>query len=744
MPSDTPNANSYNRDSSRNEGLFITDLYGPLSLGLSVGIQWMLVALLFWGPLPALPAQINELTVLGAFWFKPERDLCVYLAGCVLTTIGTVGLVWLWKVHFRIEPASQKKRFATAAATVQLLLGGTSFALFATLLPVLRPMVANDRVIFSLVGFTLLLIPGIVSLIMGTFCLRFVVSVAGLGFGKNVFEGWETLLGSPGQDSSKRNRGMMEAAMDVLIPLLVCVIIYVPPWRELAGLFFLRDEFHHWDYFTMGPALAFSHHLALGTDVYAQYGVGWPMLLSAISPIAPLSYGLVVNIAIVYGCAYFAGIYLLLRLFFKDVTWALIGVIIAITLQLFRGIEPGAVLWQYPSSTVIRAPFDVWFFVAILMYMRSQRIFWALTTGLTVGLALLFETETGLYLCAAWACFFLVSVPFFVSRDLKTHFKCACVSCSTAAIACCLGLVIASRGTLLHAEFWAGWGEAIFKYSAGISMLPIAGVPNTTLLLFAMFLVAYLFCFTRMLIASLQWEISASDLFLGCLSFYGLLTLILFIGRSHPYNIYHVSVPFAVVLVASLERMHERLLIRFGWLPSAMRRAFPLACAAGACVGLFSQSAFQSYPNLFWILRHGFPDQGLSLSHTGIRGIPPAALRFADQFDVITARMRDLTESDRSIAIFDHADTKYYLSSGAVPWSRYSPLMPSLLAKAQVEKLKKELLERHPDYVFLSNNLKGVQAHGEVDTWTILRDTLKQHYVLENNTGLFEVWHPIR
>lgn len=764
MVADISSADAFNRGLSRSDsrvlnflracrfrteqdidkGLWRAALYGPLSLGLSVGIQWILLALILWGPLPALPTKTNELTVLGAAWFHPERDLFIYLIGCVLTAVGTIGLVWFWRRNFRVQPASQMRGFAIASAIVQLLLSVTSLALFGTFLRVLRPLPATVQLIPSSIGLALLLIPGVLSLVIGVFGLRFVVNCVGLNFGRNALKAWAGFSRSASQDSSEAKHRIIATLIDVLIVLLVSVIIYIPPWRELTGWLFRYDEFHHWDYFVVGPALGFSHHGALGTEVYAQYGVGWPMLLSVIAPIAPLSYGLVIHIAIIYGCVYFAGIYLLLRLFLKNAAWAMTGVLVAITLQLFHGIEPSTVLWQYPSSTIIRAPFDVWFFAAVLMYVKSQRIFWAFLTGLIAGLTLLFETETGLYLCAVCACFFFLSVPFFASRNPKRHFRAAYVSCFVALVVGCLGLVIASRGTLLHAKFWVGWSEAISKYSAGIGMLPIAGVPNTTLLLFAMFLAVYLLSFNRMLITSLCWESSASDLFLGSLSLYGISALILFVGRSHPYNIYHTSVPFIVVLVASLARTHDLLLVRFGRLHPVIRYALPLACAAGASIALFSQSAFRNYPNLFWTLRHGFPREGLSLSHTGIQGLHESARSFADQFDFTTTEMRRLAKSGKSIAIFDYADTKYYLASGARPWSRYSPLMPFLLTKAQVEEVKNELLRRCPDYVFLSNDLGRVQARGQVDTWIALRDTLKEHHLHERDEGMFEVWHFIR
>ncbi len=78
----------------------------------------------------------------------------------------------------------------------------------------------------------------------------------------------------------------------------------------------------------MGPALAVRHGMALGTEVYSQYGMGWPCLAGMFSQLVPLTYGNLVSIAVVYGCVYFCGLYWLIRLYTGAAAWAALGTFI--------------------------------------------------------------------------------------------------------------------------------------------------------------------------------------------------------------------------------------------------------------------------------------------------------------------------------------------------------------------------------------------------------------------------------
>ena len=90
--------------------------------------------------------------------------------------------------------------------------------------------------------------------------------------------------------------------------------------------------------------------------------------------------------------------------------------ILTITLHLFNGGDRDSIIWSFPSSTLLRHPMDVWFFIAALRYVRSRRKLWAVLAGVAVGLAIFFETDTGLYLTVTFGAFWGLKFP--ERRDL--------------------------------------------------------------------------------------------------------------------------------------------------------------------------------------------------------------------------------------------------------------------------------------------------------------------------------------
>ena len=89
----------------------------------------------------------------------------------------------------------------------------------------------------------------------------------------------------------------------------------------------------------------------------------------------------------------------------------------------------------------------------------------------------------------------------------------------------------------------------------------------------------------------------AQDALLAGLAGYGLLQALLFVGRSHPYNIYHVAVPFVLVVVVGAARLASRGPVR--------RSVLPVAALAVVALWLLSNPQFAVYPAL---LRVGLTD----------------------------------------------------------------------------------------------------------------------------------------
>src|ERR1035441_1911122 len=180
------------------------------------------------------------------------------------------------------------------------------------------------------------------------------------------------------------------------MPVFIILAVGVPPgtWPRLAGQIFLIDACHHLNFFIMGPALSFLHGKAFGTEIYAQYGIGWPLVAAALSRLSALTYANLVGLEIVYCCVYYLALFFLLRSCFKRELWAALAVILVIYWQVFSGLNSNEVVWLFPSSTPMRHPMDVWFFLALVMHQRSGTMFWAIAAGFAGALGVLLDRKS--------------------------------------------------------------------------------------------------------------------------------------------------------------------------------------------------------------------------------------------------------------------------------------------------------------------------------------------------------------
>ncbi|MEX2552006.1 MAG: hypothetical protein WD627_03265, partial [Actinomycetota bacterium] len=373
---------------------FFGGLIGPLLLSASLGVQLTLAAVLVVKP----PLRRTELlTQWGRAFYFPERDVELYIAG-VLVALG-IGLAfaWVWGRIFAAGSGAGSQRIALGSLVRGAVAVGAAAWFLSTWMQARTALVAGQEIsgthlaVFASIGLVTLAAAAPWELLLG---LR---SLAAKPDGRP-----GSGLAEAGVSPPPRLRF---SALDVVVPLLIFVLIYVPEWRQLSGRFFLRDGLLHWDYYAMGPALAFQHGKALGTDFYAMYGLGWPTFFGLLSRWVPLSYGRMMQIGVLYACLYFAGVYLLLRLLLRRPWLAAAGTGIAM-LQLVLGAGT-EVVWVVPSVTVLRWAFDVWCFIALVMHRTTGKRIWAVAAGALIGLAVLFSTDTGLYLAAAAAFYWL-------------------------------------------------------------------------------------------------------------------------------------------------------------------------------------------------------------------------------------------------------------------------------------------------------------------------------------------------
>jgi hypothetical protein len=703
-------------------------LLGPLALGLSVGIQSTITAFLLWGAV-ADPGLADRLTDFGKTVVRPEHDLLIYIAGAAFTLFMSWLTVWYWRGKLAEIETSRASGFMTASAVLEGVYAATSLIVFALLLsggwfsldfhskPSVRPEIGG----FDAVR---LLVPAVMALLCVAVDLE-----SGLGQ-------------SAGFSRSGERYPGLGRILRYATPIFILLVVGVPPdrWRYLAGQFFGAELLQHMGFFVMGPALSFTHGKAFGSEFYSQYGVGWPLLASALSRFSALTYANLAGMEIVYGCIYYVALFFLLRICFKQEVWAALGVVLAIYWQIFSGIGPADVIWQFPSSTMMRHPLDVWFFLALVMHQRSGKTFWAGAAGFAGALGVLFETETGIYLLVTFIIYAILRAGLAPDQGRPNGGKglLASVLVFFACVAAILLplLLYASRGTLFTSAFLRGWLEALFLFgSSGVGALPIAELPDAPLVFFLIMLTVYLGVIAYAIIRGLHRSATGGEVLLATLAAYGMAVLLLFVGRSHPFNLCHAAPPFAVLLTALLSRCYSAL-------PGSLQKsALPHALTAGLALLLLTKPSFQIYPSLVGSLFQSPPiaDVSLRAKPLDMSGLPPSYEGFARETQDLCSTIHTLAPDGKDVAILDLNDTMLYSVADACPWSRYSPLFYMVLTPQALENVRHDLAARPPKYVVMRGQ-NSPRPSGWDFVWAPLYEAVKERYGLQQTVGSYEIW----
>ena len=369
-------------------------LFSAVLVGVSAGLQLTLIGLILIGPMKDLGAR-DQLTQLGAALFAPEYDLPIYVAGCALTVgLGILagGLWTRWARRLQLGLAQAGIRHCLAYALVlQLSLSAFSMAVFMLLLfgryseyRQYRPPTTG------IVEIGALFVPALALLLCVPVDLRRLrrevrreasqtpSSPPQKGTGTSqasVFDGGKRVwLGaSPLLQRTARWQGVGRAGLDWAIPALIIGVLYIPAslWSFVAGQC-AAENLLHWSFFIMNPAVAYASGQALGTEAYTQYGAGWPLLFGSLDSVLPLAFANIIGASVIYACAYYIGVYIFLRLALSNAAWAAAGTLASLLLQVFNGIDLNSSPWICPSSTCLRHPIDIWFFIALPARGQSQ------------------------------------------------------------------------------------------------------------------------------------------------------------------------------------------------------------------------------------------------------------------------------------------------------------------------------------------------------------------------------------
>lgn len=712
-------------------------LLGPVLLAAAAGVQIVLTGILF---VPAPRGGAGDLTQWGESFFIRDRDLPVFAAGTALAVL--LGLVVVRAWSRRVRRAAGPGR----TWVWQAVLAAGSTALFLGLWSAARQPLRDGGA--APVGYLLLF----VALIAGTAAAGLAARPAALREGA-----------APAASPAGRRR---LSAFDIAVPALLPAILYVPAWRQLAGRLFLDESLFHWDFYSMGPALAYANGRALGSEVYSMYGVGWPLLFGILDTWVPLSYGRMIQIGSLYACLYLSGVYLLLRLVVR-LPWLAAAGTGLVLLQFFVYMDE-VVLWRFPSLTVLRWAFDVWCFAALVLHWRTRRSAWAAAAGAAIGLAILFATDTGIYLAFAVALYLLGTLP--LAPERRRHLVQSAMLAGVSAAVLVAGLAVAGRGRILQADFWTGWLQALLEFGGGFAQLPMATLPNmVTVAAFAVLLLAYLAVIGYAAARLLHRAAAHRDVLCGSIAVYGLVNLIHFVGRSGDYTPFRLWIPLALILVILAGAAIDA---RGGLRLPAGGRARALAAAGTVALvalvlalpGSVLAEPLEEYPGLLATAVRGSRPDGYCLlrNPTDLCGLPERMAASSNHFRFVTDRLREITAAGETFAVVDETGALFYLATDTASFSRYPRIFIAMYTDEKAREVTEELLDASPDYIltrertdppnfdiedwpYVSFGIAPESPHAE--SWERLGKAVRGSYELAENLSPFELWRlkePVR
>lgn len=540
----------------------------------------------------------------------------------------------------------------------------------------------------------------------------------------------------------------VRALPHVLAVIAVGSLLYVPDYRAMAGTFWTGEHFHHWHFYAVLPTYAYLSGLVPVLESYSQYGLGLPIILGNLCRLTGgFSHASIVWLGMTYGVLYFVALYVLLCAWLRDWRWGMAGVAFALLLQQFLGLAPPAVLWQYPSSTVLRSPFDVWVFLLLTGHVYRHSPGYLISAGLIAGVAIFWESDTGIYLAAS----FVAYCTYLWFDDtasggwswMGTGKYAAMVVIAPIAFFFLTWLSVG--GAISSAVFWNRFFEPMQLFRSGFGMLPMPAPAWGTLHVFLTpglyVLVALLALITALRLSAQPWR---GGYVLGALGVYGLGVYHQYIGRSHPWNWFHVCIPFVILTTAlihiALQRLEMRLRDRapreFG-ARVVVRGAqlAPLILLGTAIVLLTAAPGLRSYPGLL-SGRWSIPGLAWDSPGMGFRTLGGQAPR--DRFVAVAARVSQIVPATAPVAILSEFDSVLYVMTNRRPFSRFVPLYPAVALDSQADEVVGALHNQDLRYVFWDRS-------PDRQPWGAFLPTLLTPYIaadfeLIDRIEQFEVW----
>jgi len=238
-------------------------------------------------------------------------------------------------------------------------------------------------------------------------------------------------------------------------------------------------------------------------------------------------------------------------------------------------------------------------------------------------------------------------------------------------------------------------------------------------------------------------RLSATSVMLGSIGLYGFLTLLYFVGRSSPHNLFRPTVPFAILLAACGGLAHRGWARRRhgGGARATLAAAAPAWAALAVAVAmLVAHPGARAYPGLLRSALYGGEERRACLFEDpdDVCGLLPAARQTVDDLEALASRLRVLGSARASVAVLDEIGPLIAQMAGARPWGRYQPMFPGLFTYDQVAAVGRDLREDPPELVVMRPRAEDRPFYADI--WRELRVPVEDGFELDSSQGPFEIW----
>ena len=520
---------------------------------------------------------------------------------------------------------------------------------------------------------------------------------------------------------------------DVLMPLLIFLIVYIPNRAGAIAKIFTNDRLYHFDSFIMAPAWAFLKGLTLNVDVFSQYSVGMPVLIGTLSRVwKDISYENILLTMICLSVIYFVLCYVLLRVWLKDPLLAILGVLMIFKFQMFHYDASDFFLWKHPSGSVVRHFFDMVFFILLWLFTQSSDRKFLLFAAICSGVSLFYMTDTGVYqLITLYAyLFLLLAIPHcrnFLFRSKKSILGAPIYLLLPLATAFLLLWSIVGNH-IFQFSFWRETSQYVRLTAGGFDALPLLyGLEQK--FYYAFFLacvIIFVYVLTMIFVTTLAVykKVNPEKIFIVAVSIYGLCLLHYYMFRSGPMSYRGATIPFVFIMCFGID-----------WILQNYDKAFRHRILAGAVAlasfALLTSHAFIRYPNFLNLMNNAFGDEQKHMAEDLT-------------IDADAQFIKSLTSNDERVALISSFEVAMLMKADRKPFFYYFPLLnprslyikdfggTKLTTTEQLAKTIHQLDTSKPGLVFIEKKLFNGEIpriyYEKYSALTILVKYLHEHY----------------